>query len=221
MGVRCIKITDGAGPIVSSLSINGDLVVTETISATYTFTDINNDAEGVSTFKWYRADDALGSVQTLIDGATSSTYTLTEADHTKYIAFEVRPFASTGTPITGAPVLSTFHGPVTAYETAPVASFLSVDVMVSGSTTFLQASYFYSDINGDPQGASTFKWYRADDALGTNQTLIAGSTNFFHILTQADQGKYIAYEVTPVSSTGTPNTGVPVLSPYYGPVDID
>ena len=68
----------------------------------------------------------------------------------------------------------------------------------------------YADADGDAAGTHTYKWYRADNAAGTtNKVVIAGATTATYTLLSADQGKYLVFEVTPKSATGTPNTGVP------------
>jgi hypothetical protein len=114
----CLKVFGDAPPVANSVSINGNgaSVIGETLTASYTYADVNADTEGTSTFQWYRADDATGINQTMISGATSSTYTLTVADQTKYIAFEVTPVASTGVNPTGIPVISVYQGPITSLK---------------------------------------------------------------------------------------------------------
>jgi len=74
----------------------------------------------------------------------------------------------------------------------------------------LVGSYIYSHINQAAQGASTIKFYMADDASGTNETLISSSNNF--VLTSTQLNKYIKMVVTPVTSGGT--IGLPVSTGY-------
>ena len=45
------------------------------------------------------------------------------------------------------------------------------------------------------EGTSTFKWYR--DTIE-----IPGATTKYYTVTQADQGKSIVFEVTPISQAG-------------------
>ncbi|MGJ8685048.1 MAG: hypothetical protein ACSHWW_10520 [Nonlabens sp.] len=77
----------------------------------------------------------------------------------------------------------------------------------------LTGTYTYSDVENDLEATSTFQWYRADDAAGTNLTPIAGETSNTYTLLPADAGFYIAYEVTPIAATGSIN-GLPVLSTF-------
>ncbi|KYH34289.1 pesticidal crystal protein cry22Aa [Clostridium tepidiprofundi DSM 19306] len=81
----------------------------------------------------------------------------------------------------------------------------------------LTGNYVYYDRNGDKEGDSIFKWYRADDNSGTNKVKIDGAISKTYKLTSEDEGKYISFEVTPVAKTGK-NKGVAVLSDFVGPV---
>jgi hypothetical protein len=101
-----------AAPVASAVSISGTAMYGQTLTGSYTYTDAESDAQGASTFKWYRADDASGTNKAAIAGATSTTYTLTAADAGKHISFEVTPVAQTGTS-PGIAVESAFTGKVT------------------------------------------------------------------------------------------------------------
>jgi hypothetical protein len=79
--------------------------------------------------------------------------------------------------------------------------------MIPGST--LTGSYTYSDAEGDPEGTSTYRWYRADNVSGTNEVAITGATARTYILVPADAGKYVSFQVTPAASAGaTPGVAV-------------
>jgi hypothetical protein len=95
-------------------------------------------------------------------------------------------------------------------QAAPAASTVTVSGTVQVGQT-LTGSYIYSDADGDSEGASTFKWYRSDDASGTNKTAISGAIAKTYVLQALDLGKYISFEVTPVAATGTA-MGTPVES---------
>ncbi len=82
----------------------------------------------------------------------------------------------------------------------------------------LTGSYTYQDVEGDPEGASTYQWYQADDALGTNSVAISGATSLSYTLQVSDIGKYISFAVVPVATVGT-LVGVETFSTYNGPVD--
>jgi len=199
-----------AAPNAADVEISGNAVVGRSVTGDYTFADVNGDLEGTSTFQWYRADDAAGTNKTAIAGATSGNYTLDVVDENKFITFEVTPVALTGVTgtITGTAVQS--QPVLIIAEAAPAAS----NVMITGVEqvgNILTGSYNYSDANGDLEGTSTFQWYRADDAAGTNMTAIAGATSAAYTLDTADEDMYIFFEVTPVADAGV-LTGASVLS---------
>src|SRR5690606_207426 len=99
-------------------------------------------------------------------------------------------------------------------NTPPTAS----EVSVSGTLEvgeMLTGSYTYADADDDAQDGTTFRWYRSDDADGTNKVVIAGATAETYTLQAADADKYISFEVTPHDGT---NAGDAVESERHGPV---
>ena len=202
-----VTITAEAAPTATAVSIEGTVAVGSVLTGKYTYSDANGDPEGTSTFKWYRADNAAGTTnKTVIAGATAKTYTPVAADRHKYLVFEVTPKSATGIPDTGVPA-SAVSAQVPG--NAPTATSVSIDGTVAVGSV-LTGKYTYSDANGDPEGTSTFKWYRADNAAGTtNKTVIAGATAKTYTPVAADRHKYLVFEVTPKSATGIPDTGVP------------
>ncbi|WP_368565581.1 hypothetical protein [Pseudoxanthomonas sp. UTMC 1351] len=97
---------------------------------------------------------------------------------------------------------------VTVLGTAPTATPTITGTMTVGSV--LTGNVGYADADGDAAGTHLYKWYRADNAAGTtNKVVIAGATAATYTIVAADQDKYLVFEVTPVSATGTPNTGAP------------
>lgn len=81
----------------------------------------------------------------------------------------------------------------------------------------LSGSYTYQDSEGDAEGTSMFQWYRADDAVGTNQVAIASATNKTFPLTTNDKDKYISFEVTPIARAGN-TIGIALKSSFIGPI---
>jgi hypothetical protein len=93
---------------------------------------------------------------------------------------------------------------------APVANGVSISgTPVVGQT--LNGSYVYSDAEGDPEGATTFRWLRN----GTNS--IAGASTQSYVLAPADEGDTLTFEVTPVAQSGS-LAGQPVQSEATPPV---
>ena len=202
-------------PVASNVLVSGTpLDVGVTLTGSYTYSDADGDPQGTSTFQWFRSDNNSGLNKTAIPTATGLTYKLTSADLTKYITFQVTPVASTGSS-PGTTVESSYFGPVAANQ-APVASAVSIIGAPNVGNT-LTGSYTYTDAENDPQGTSTFQWYRADNNSGLNETAIGGATNNNYTLVSGDLNKYIIFRVTPVATSGT-TPGLTDSSSYVGPV---
>jgi len=190
-----IKVINSA-PTASDVNVTIDVGVTPFVggglTGSYTFADVDNDAEGISTFRWLRGI-------TPITDATTLNYVLTSADSGQDIHFEVTPVAQTGD-ATGIPVVSL--GTVVG-NTAPTAENVSINgTALVGNT--LTGIYDFSDIDGDDEDVSIYRWFRG--AL-----VIPGATATTYALIAADSGKAIRFEVTPVAATGT-GTGITVTS---------
>ena len=116
---RAVVMQDGAafsstynkGPEASNVHIQGTLKSGETLTGSYVYSDAESNAEGTSTFKWYRSDNVAGLNKAAISGATSQTYELAVGDVGKFISFEVTPVAGAGT-LVGTPVESAKYGAV-------------------------------------------------------------------------------------------------------------
>ena len=161
---RWISITENGiiaqnyAPIASNLSISGAFEIDETLTGSYTYSDNESDPEGTSTFKWYRADDASGTNQTAISGATAITYELVVADVGKYTSFEVTPVANTGTS-PGTPVMSSFGGPTSGPP--EIGDYIYGGVV------------FYVDGNGGGMVCAVSD--QGNGGWGCNGTLISGA----------------------------------------------
>ena len=99
---------------------------------------------------------------------------------------------------------------------APVANNVAFmgNLYVGG---ILSGSFTYSDAEGDPAGPHVFAWYRADDAAGTNSSVLQTGASNTYILSLINIGDYIAFEVTPHATSGT-SPGTAVQSAYQGPI---
>ena len=98
---------------------------------------------------------------------------------------------------------------VTVTNSPPVAT----SVNITGTTEVgqvLTGNYNYFDAENDPEGTSTFQWYRG-------ATPIASATALTYTLVTADAGQMISFEVTPVASSGA-SPGVAVQSAAVGPI---
>lgn len=210
-GINTLSIWFGpvanAAPIATNVQISGIYTIGQTLSATFTYSDIENNAEGNSLFKWYKSSSSNGTNPILVQTSTDPTYVIKIADINDYFRVLVTPIASTGT-TTGIEVPSpTWTGPV--FNEAPTAT----DLAISGNPVVcktLTATYSYSDNENDLESVSTFRWLKATSLTGA-KTPIIGETTKTYILKAADVNNYIYFEVTPKASTGA-LTGIPVLS---------
>ena len=99
---------------------------------------------------------------------------------------------------------------------APVASNVNFSGdRYAGST--LTANFTYADAEGDPEGAHSYTWYRADDITGSNAAVLQDGALDTFALTPIHIGDYIALEVTPAAAVGT-SPGTAVQSAYLGPI---
>ncbi len=91
---------------VAQISITGSAIPGETITGHYVYSDAEGDAEGATTFQWYRFSSATQTTGgTAITGATSPAYTVTSADAGgRFLRLLVTPADSRGA--VGAPVFS-------------------------------------------------------------------------------------------------------------------
>ena len=197
-----------AAPIASSVSISddnggsGDLG--DNLTGSYVYSDSDGDAEGSSTFRWLR--DGLA-----ITGANQLTYQLTIDDLPASLTFEVTPVAASGsligTAVTSAPFVTMAPPPPNA---APIASNLVItdedgDLVLIGDR--LNATYSFSDAEGDAEAQSTYRWLR-DGAT------IPGADQQSYTVTAADVPSSLVFEVTPIAASGTIQ-GTPVQSPPF------
>ena len=163
--------------------------------------------------RWYRADDGSGTGSQMITMkyATDKTYTIVNDDRNKYLRVGIK--LSDGSSLRNE-VFSSWYGAVG--DNPPVAENVSILGNVrSGLPVY--GTYTYFDEEGDAEATSTFKWYTANNAAGTDtKTQISGATARTYTIGHTYIGKYLGFEVTPVASNGS---GTPVVtSPFVGPV---
>lgn len=175
------------------------------LTASYDYSDADNDAEGESTFRWLRNGEA-------ITGATALEYTLVAADEEQKLEFEVTPKAVTGK--LQGPVFLSAVIQVDA-NTAPVitaATIVDVNVGDVRKGDRLNASYTYSDEENNAEGASTFRWFRG-------KTLIANAASNFYIVVREDEGQEIRYEITPIAESGLAQGDAVISTPITAAVN--
>ena len=108
-------------PYATNVDFTGSLTINSTLQGSYTYNDDENNTEAAPVYSWKRANDAAGSGEAVISGATSSNYILASADVGKYISFCVQPIATAGA-THGAVACSAFKGAVSSVITGVIAS---------------------------------------------------------------------------------------------------
>lgn len=197
-----------SAPEARTLFVSGIPDVGNTVTINYVYYDADGDAEGTSTFQWFRYDDAGGGNKQVISGATSSTYVITTSEYNKYIGCRVIPVAATGT-TPGTAVQS----PLYACETnsAPEAQSVAKSAGVPRVGVEQTGTYVYYDADGDSEGATIEGWYLANDVYGAGSVLIASGSAYTPVI--GDDYKFLAYAVTPIALTGI-ITGTQVFTNY-------
>lgn len=85
----------------------------------------------------------------------------------------------------------------TSTNNVPTATNVAITGTLEEGQT-LTGSYTYGDADNDPENGSTYQWYRADDAQGTNPVEIAAATATTYKLTPEETGKFVKFCVVPV-----------------------
>jgi hypothetical protein len=181
------------GAITGSLNVNGTLI------GHYSYSDSEGDIESGSSYQWYSSPTIGGTYNTIQDD-TLQTHIILMSEQGRFFKFSVKPGASSGS-TSGILKTSVAIGPV---NTKPYVNTLSIFGSLTLNST-LKARYKYHDVNSDVEGISRFQWYR-------ESTTISGATDSSYVITSDDVDSRIKFEVTPVSSSGYPDTGDPVMS---------
>lgn len=205
-----------SAPQATNVSQDGNITSGSLLTGVYTFFDAQGIPEGISTYKWYIADNAEGLNEIAIDGAVLINFTLTDNEIGKFIRFAVIPVSQDPTLSNGDEVKADFIGPIEANR-APVASNLIVSgIPMNGRT--LVGEYTFSDFENDNEGSSIIKWYVSDDNSGNGEEELLGANSLTYTLQTPNVGKYIRMSVTPVSQSGTVTGSEVFASTFIGPI---
>lgn len=193
---------------------NGCRCVNSELTASYTYSDAENDPES-STYQWYLETSVGSGLFEAISGATSLTYTVTDdCDEGKLIRFEVTPQATVG----NSPGASQQSAPIQIGQdpqnNVPLVTVSIQSPVYVGFNANIVYSYSDSENNED---RSVYRWYVCDDTNGTScgSPVLAGSLTAetirpaLYTPTENDEGKFLKIEVLPVSMCGnSPGTMV-------------
>lgn len=219
------QVENNTVPQANSLVVSGTPAVANSLNASYTFSGGNGTEDTTPTlsstvnagtlYNWQAANTNTGvnvfTANLYGNFAFSNTYVPQNDLLGRYIRVGVRPKDTSGLQATNF-VYSPWIGPITTgIEEAPIAQNVSYSP-TPGEGIMITGSYTFYDLNNDPELASTYKWYRANDALGNGAVLISGANSINYTGSSDDIGKYIGFSVTPKAGTGT-NIGAEVI--YY------
>jgi parallel beta-helix repeat protein len=141
-------------PQVSNVQISPTSPTTvDDLDLSYLYTDDESDPEGSTQILWYT--DGVHNT-TLNDQITISS-SITSKDQTWFC--EVIPHDGT---MYGIPMISS---PVTIQNTPPEVTGVSIDEASPRSSDNLHVSYTFSDIDGDSEAQSQYRWY-VDEGAG-------------------------------------------------------
>ncbi len=169
-------------------SISGTARVGETLtSSTSGIADTDGLTNATFSYQWIRRDSGTDAN---ISGATSSTYTLAEADEGKTVKVTVSFTDDRGNAesLTSAATASVQARPNTAATGAPsISGTARVGETLTASTSGI------ADTDGLDDATFSYQWVRRD---GTTDTDISGATSSTYTLAEADEGKTVKVRVS-------------------------
>ena len=192
-----IQVEANTAPVITAATIvdvnAGDVRKGDRLNASYTYSDEENNAEGASTFRWFRG-------KTLIANAASNFYIGVTEDEGQEIRYEITPIAESGL-AQGDAVIS---APITAAENqAPTVSNVVIVDKNGGLVRpgdELEVTWDYHDADSDEEGDTTIGWqyFRPSSSGG-----IPGSNGHkTYRVSGAYSGQEIQAVITPVAKTG-------------------
>lgn len=146
------------------------------------------------------------------------------------IIFELTTAIAEGEVVTvaydGTGTIASFNGlPLAAFGPEAVENIVGAEVPVATDVTItgnaqpdevLTGSYIFTDPDGDVEGVSTYQWYEASSADGSDMLKLLGETNLTYTVSADMLGKFVGFEITPVSATGGEDylIGEPAMSAF-------
>jgi hypothetical protein len=181
--------------------IGGTAVVGDTLSMTNSGT-WSGSPTPTYTYQWQRCTNQNGTGCTNIQDATSSSYTLANADVGKYVLLTV-----TGTnTLDSTDANSNTSGQVTVAvpNSAPMNGLAPqiAGTAVVGDALTVTSNGIWS---ASPTPTYTYQWQRCTGQNGTGCTTIQGATSGSYTLATADVGEYVLVTVKATNAAGSAN----------------
>jgi hypothetical protein len=209
-----IAVIANVKPVASTVKILGTLHSGLTVYGAYNYSDLENDTEGNSTFRWEVADDVAGTNAHTVS-ASSNSYTIADADTGKHLRFSVTPVAFTGTP--GGTEASSFWSISPVVNDVPVSDQPTILYTLKNVNSVLTGHYSYSDTEGDIEQGSKYQWYSSPTYSGTYDPILYDTLSS-HVILMTEQGRYFKFSVTPGAFSGS-SPGVLKQSISCGPAN--
>jgi len=166
VAVVCVKDAPTASDVSITDENGGNAVVGDDLTGHYFYNDVDDDLEGISTFRWLRNGQ-------VISGAALSTYTLIAVDVPTQITFEVTPIAVTGETI-GSAITSSALATGTAPVVSGFARYLDINSNGVNDANDQLIIPFDQDVITNAMSSTDFDLPVTGDSFGTGATVIAG-----------------------------------------------
>ncbi|KAL9252679.1 187-kDa microtubule-associated protein AIR9-like protein [Drosera capensis] len=197
------KTVETLPPNLSFLSITGDYVEGEILTASYGYM---GGHEGKSIYSWYLHESEIGSGDSLLEVSGLLQYRISKDAIGKFVSFECTPVCDDGT--MGEPKM--YMGQERVRAGSPRLLSLQLNGKpVEGSTLHVDKKYW-----GGDEGDTIFRWFR--NSSDGDQTEIQDASSAAYVLSVDDIGFYISVLCEPVRSDGV--HGSTVLSETLGPI---
>ena len=181
-------------PATGEPTISGTAQVGETLTAGVSGIDDADRLENATfSYQWVRED---GGTDTDIEGATDSTYTLTEDDQGKTVKVRVSFTDDAGNPESRTSDATTA---VAARPNTPATGQPTIGGTVQVGETLTAGVSDIDDVDGRDNAEFSYQWL-ADDAE------IQGATDSTYTLVAADEGKAIKVRVSFTDDAGNPES---------------
>ncbi|MGO4550801.1 hypothetical protein AB4059_06830 [Lysobacter sp. 2RAF19] len=210
-------VVPGTAPNIINVTVSGDWRVGGVIEGTFNLVDAEGDQidEANMQYQWMVSSSPTGGGPVLVPGANGRTFTLRAEDigSNRRVWFSVEKAAT----LTGVPKerlrptnpagqwQASRQGVIEGH--APTMTEPLINGTVAVGQTLTAVPQGYDDLDGDAQGTHLYAWFHVDNAAGANPVAISGATTSTHVVAATDQAKFLMVRITPVSATGTPNTG--------------
>ena len=192
--------SDATGPVAAEPNesatgqptISGTAQVGEDLTAdTSGISDGNGLTTASYSYQWLRAETASAAGEE-ISGASSATYTVVEADQSKYLRVQVSFQDDDGNSETAT---SDATGPVSAEPNESATGQPTISGTAQVGEDLTASTSGISDGNGLTSPTYSYQWLRANTAAGTGSE-ISGARSTTYRLVEADQGKYLRVRVS-------------------------